>query len=147
MSMLSILAILVVVATGYGIYKSYNVNIVLLVAGLALNLLAVLFGVDTILPPKSASTGFVGFDLFELLRIVSRSQIGSTGFIILVAGGFAAYMDQIGASDKLVYYCLKPLKKMAMPYVVLSIVFILAHFLGLVITSAAGLAMLLVVSV
>ena len=71
----------------------------------------------------------------------------STGFIILVAGGFAAYMDQIGATDKLVALCLKPLQHLKSPYLVLGAVFLLGHFLGLVVTSAAGMAMLLAVSV
>lgn len=146
-AILPYLAILIVILTGYGVYKKYQINIVLLFAGLALNLLAVLAGADNILPRGAASTGWIGFDIFELLRAVARSQVASTGFVILVAGGFAAYMDQMGASDKLVELCLNPLKKLAMPYVVLGAVFLLGHFLGLVVTSAAGLAMLLVVSV
>ena len=85
-----------------GIVKNLQVNILLLFAGLALNLLAVLGGVDSILPRGAHTTGWVGFDLFEQLRALSRNQVSTTGFIILVAGGFAAYMDKIGASDKLV---------------------------------------------
>ncbi len=146
-TLLPYLAIVIVVLTGVGVAKKYQVNIVLLFAGLALNLLAVLAGIDNILPKGTPSTGFIGFDVFELLRAVSRRQVFTTGFVILVAGGFAAYMDQIGASAKLVQICLRPLRKIAMPYVVLGAVFILGHFLGLVVTSAAGLAMLLVVSV
>ena len=106
-----------------------------------------LAGITDILPKGTASTGFIGFDIIELLRAVSRRQIFTTGFIILVAGGFAAHMEQIGASDKLVQLCLKPLRRVSMPYVVLGAVFVLGHFLGLVVTSAVGLAMLLVVSV
>lgn len=146
-AILPYLAIAVVFLTGYGVYKKYQVNIVLLFAGLALNLFAVLAGITDILPKGTASTGFIGFDIIELLRAVSRRQIFTTGFIILVAGGFAAHMEQIGASDKLVQLCLKPLRRVSMPYVVLGAVFVLGHFLGLVVTSAAGLAMLLVVSV
>ena len=56
-------------------------------------------------------------------------------------------MEAVGASDRLVSICLHPLKKLAMPYVVLAGVFILGHLLGLVVTSAAGLALLLAVSV
>lgn len=146
-SILPYIAILIVILTGYGVYKKYQINIVLLFAGLALNFLAVFAGVDNILPKGAHSTGFLGFDVFELLRAVSRQQIFSTGFVILVAGGFAAYMDQMGASDKLVQLCLKPLRQFSMPYVLLGAVFILGHFLGLVVTSAAGLASLLIVSV
>lgn len=131
----------------WGIVKNLQVNILLLFAGLALNLLAVLGGVDSILPRGAHTTGWVGFDLFEQLRALSRNQVSTTGFIILVAGGFAAYMDKIGASDKLVLICMKPLSRLKSPYIVLGAVFILGHFLGLVVTSAAGLAMLLAVSV
>lgn len=92
-SILPYIAILIVILTGYGVYKKYQINIVLLFAGLALNFLAVFAGVDNILPKGAHSTGFLGFDVFELLRAVSRQQIFSTGFVILVAGGFAAYMD------------------------------------------------------
>lgn len=141
------LAIVIVILTGWGIVKNLQVNILLLFSGLALNLLAVLAGVDNILPKNAHSTGWIGFDLFELLRALSRSQVASTGFVILIAGGFAAYMDKIGASDKLVALCMKPLSHLKNPYLVLGAVFVLGHILGLVVTSAAGLAMLLAVSV
>lgn len=142
-----ILALIVVLLTGWGIYKKYNVNIVLLFAGLSLNLIAICFGVHDILPKGAKSTGFIGFDLFEQLRLIARHQLTSTGLIMLVAGGFATYMDAMGASDKLVTACLKPLQKLSKPYILVGCVFILGNFLGLVVTSAAGMAMLLIVSV
>lgn len=145
-TILPYLAILVVILTGWGIARKLQVTTLLLFAGLALNLLAVLAGVDNILPRGVKTTGWIGFDLFEQLRALSRSQISSTGFIILVAGGFATYMDWIGASDKLVALCTKPLSKLSAPYVILGAVFLLGHFLGLVVTSAAGLGTLLAVS-
>lgn len=144
---LPVLAIAIVILTGWGIFKKYQVTTLLLFAGLALNVLAVLGGVDGILPRGAKTTGWIGFDLFEQLRALSRSQIASTGFIILVAGGFATYMDRIGASDKLVEICTKPLSRLSAPYVILGAVFLLGHLLGLVVTSAAGLGTLLAVSV
>lgn len=84
-TLLPYLAILVVILTGWGIAKKLQVTTLLLFAGLALNLLAILAGVDNILPRSAKTTGWIGFDLFELLRALSRSQIASTGFIILVA--------------------------------------------------------------
>lgn len=142
-----ILAIIIVFLTGWGVYKKYNVNIVLLFAGLSLNLVAICFGVEDILPKGAKSTGFIGFDLFEQLRLIARSQLASTGLIMLVAGGFATYMDAMGASDKLVTTCLKPLKKLSKPYILVGCVFLFGNFLGMVVTSAAGMAMLLIVSV
>lgn len=141
------LAILVVILTGWGIIKKLQVTTLLLFAGLALNLLAVLGGADSILPRGAKTTGWIGFDLFEALRALARSQVSSTGFIILVAGGFATYMDRIGASDKLVAVCTRPLSKLSAPYVILGAVFLLGHLLGLVVTSAAGIGTLLAVSV
>lgn len=43
--------------------------------------------------------------------------------------------------------CAKPLSLIKNPYIILAAVFIVGHCLGLVITSAAGLAMLMVVTV
>ena len=142
------LALLVVVLTGVGIVKKLQVNILLLFAGLALNLIAILGGLDNLMPKGARSTGFIGFDLFALLSALSRNQAATTGFIILVAGGFAAYMDQIGATDKLVSVCMRPLQKChANPFLILGAVFVMGNLLGLVVTSAAGMAMLLAVSV
>lgn len=141
------LALLVVILTGVGIVKKLQVNILLLFAGIALNLIAILGGVTDLMPKGAHGTGFIGFDLFGLLSALSRHQAATIGFIILVAGGFAAYMDQIGATDKLVAVCLKPLQRLRNPYLIMGAVFILGNFLGLVVTSAAGMAMLLAVSV
>ena len=141
------IALLIVVLTGIGIVKKLQVNILLLFAGIALNVLAILGGNMDLLPKGTHSTGFIGFDLFALLSALSKHQVATTGFIILVSGGFAAYMDQIGATDKLVSVCLKPLRKLRNPYLIMGAVFILGHFLGFVVTSAAGMAMLLAVSV
>ena len=141
------LALLVVILTGVGIVKKLQVNILLLFAGIALNLIAILGGVTDLMPKGAHGTGFIGFDLFGLLSALSRHQAATTGFIILVAGGFAAYMDQIGATDKLVAVCLKPLQRLRNPYLIMGAVFILGNFLGLVVTPAAGMAMLLAVSV
>lgn len=146
-TILTCIAVLVVLLTGYGIYKKYNVNIVLLFAGLALNLLAVCAGVDNILPKGGKTTGLSVFDVFAALTSVAKTQCFTTGFIIFVAGGFAAYMDKMGASDKLVAICMKPLSRLRNPYFLLGLVFLMGHIFGLVVTSAAGLASLLIVSI
>ncbi len=146
-SVLPWIGIVILFLTGWAIVKKYQVNMVLLLAGLALNILAVIGGVDQFLPKNATPTGFVGFDFMELLRAISRTQIAGVGFIILISGGFAAYMQAIGASDRFVTVCAKPLSVIKNPYLILAAVFILGHCLGLVITSAAGLAMLMVVTV
>lgn len=140
------LGIAVLILCGWAIVKKYQVNMVLLLGGLILNLLAFWGGAE-IFPKKFSATGIVGFDLVELLRTISVSQVSGVGFLILISGGFAAYMQAIGASDRFVTVCAKPLSLIKNPYLILAAVFIVGHCLGLVITSAAGLAMLMVVTV
>lgn len=140
------IGIAVLILCGWAIIKKYQVNMILFLGGFVLNLLAFLGGA-TIFPAKFNATGILGFDLFELLRTISVSQISGVGFLILISGGFAAYMQAIGASDRFVTVCAKPLSLIKNPYLILAAVFIVGHCLGLVITSAAGLAMLMVVTV
>ena len=59
-TLLPYLAILVVILTGWGIAKKLQVTTLLLFAGLALNLLAILAGVDNILPRGAKTTGWIG---------------------------------------------------------------------------------------
>lgn len=146
-SILPWLGVVILFLTGWAVVKKYQVNMVLLLGGLALNILAVAGGLTTFLPKNAAPTGFIGFDFMELLRAISRTQIAGVGFIILVSGGFAEYMKAIGASDRFVTVCAKPLAFIKNPYLILAAVFIFGHCLGLIITSAAGLAMLMVVTV
>lgn len=146
-SILPWIGIVILFLTGWAVVKKYQVNMVLLLGGLALNILAVAGGLTSFLPKNAAATGFVGFDFMELLRAISRTQIAGVGFIILVSGGFAEYMKAIGASDRFVTVCAKPLSLFKNPYLILAAVFIFGHCLGLIITSAAGLAMLMVVTV
>ncbi len=145
--MLPLFGIITLLLTGWAIVQKYQVNMVLLLAGLVLNGCAVLAGVSDFLPKNASPTGFAGFDLIELLRAISTSQVAGVGFIILVSGGFAAYMQAVGASDRFVSVWTKPLALLKNPYLILAGVFIFGHCLGLVITSAAGLAMLMVVTV
>lgn len=140
------IGIAVLVLCGWAIIRKYQVNMVLLLGGLVLNLLAFLGGAQ-IFPAKFNATGLIGVDLVELLRTISVSQVSGVGFLILISGGFAAYMQAIGASDRFVTVCAKPLSFIKNPYIILAAVFVLGHCLGLVITSAAGLAMLMVVTV
>lgn len=109
------LGIAVLILCGWAIVKKYQVNMVLLLGGLILNLLAFWGGAE-IFPKKFSATGIVGFDLIELLRTISVSQVSGVGFLILISGGFAAYMQAIGASDRFVTVCAKPLSLIKNPY-------------------------------
>ena len=60
-------------------------------------------------PTLSTPTGFVGFDLFALLKESFAGTNAKVGLMIMVIGGFVAYIDKIGASEVLVRIALKPL--------------------------------------
>lgn len=102
------LAAAIVILTGWAIVKKYQVNMVLFIAGLLLNIIGVMNGATNFLPKNATATGLLGFDFFELFRAICRTQIAGVGFIILVSGGFAQYMKDVGASDRFVTVCAKP---------------------------------------
>lgn len=139
-------ALLVVSLTGWLIIKRYQTAMVLLFAGLAMLLFAVFCGVNGFLPKGVKPSGFVLFDIFDLLRTIATKQSSGIGFLIMVAGGYAAYMDKIGAARALVNVSIKPLKKFSSPYLVLVLGYLIGQTLVTVIPSAAGLAMLLLVA-
>lgn len=103
------LAAAIVILTGWAIVKKYQVNMVLFIAGLLLNIIGVMNGATNFLPKNATATGLLGFDFFELFRAICRTQIAGVGFIILVSGGFAQYMKDVGASDRFVTVCAKPI--------------------------------------
>ncbi len=138
-------ALLVTIIAGYYIVKKYPTAMVLLFAGLAMIGFAAICGVTGFLPKNVKPSGFVLFDIFDLLRTIAAQQSAGTGFLIMVAGGYAAYMDRIGAARALVNVCIKPLKAFSSPYLVLVFGYLIGQTLVTVIPSAAGLAMLLLV--
>lgn len=140
-------SILVTLATGWLLVKKYQTHMVLFSSGLVMLLLSFWAGVTVFLPKGTPSTGFALFDMVDLIRVISMQQTSGTGLIIMAAGGFAAYMTQIGASDALVRVATLPLKKLSRPYLVLALSYLISQMTYMVIPSAAGLAMLLMVAV
>ncbi len=140
-----LLALVMTVWVGYMIVKKYKPQPVLFFGGMVLMAGAVMLGVGTILPAKEA-TGFVPFDMFEFIRKTLSSRAAGLGLSIMAVGGFARYMEHIGASRVLVKIAIKPLGVLKAPYVVLAAAFIIGQFLGLFINSASGLGMLLMVT-
>lgn len=122
-----VVAAIATVIAGWLLIKRYQTQMVLLVAGLAIIYVSVLCGVDSILPKGAKATGFIGFDPVELISAVSAKQLTGVGLIIMVSGGFAGYMSQIGASNALVKLVAEPLKKISSPYLLLAIAYILGQ--------------------
>lgn len=129
------------------IIKKYQPHAVLLIAGLFLLAATAVFLPETsILFPKAKSTGWVGFDVFSYVKESLGVQAAGLGMVIMAAGGFAKYMDHIGATDAMVGVCIGPLKLLKAPYVVLALGYAVGQLLNVFIPSAAGLAMLLLVT-
>ncbi|HML33204.1 C4-dicarboxylate transporter DcuC [Sporomusa sphaeroides] len=139
------LALFSIILVGFLIIKKYKPQPVLLMAGFLLMSCAIVFDMHNILPTKE-STGFVWFDIFEVLKNTFSTRAAGLGLNIMVVGGFARYMDYIGASKVLAQMVVKPIGKLRAPYVVLAMSYILGQLLGLFINSASGLSLLLMVT-
>ena len=126
------IAVAIVILTGWLIFKRYQTAMVLFLAGMVLILLALVAGVDNIAAKGVKPSGFFLFDIFDTLCKFATKQSAGTGFLIMVAGGFAGYMDKIGAAKSLVTIALKPLNHFSQPYVVLAIGYIIGSMLILV---------------
>lgn len=144
-ALLALIAVVVTVIAGWGLIKRYQTHMVLLFAGLAILICVALAGVG-FLPKGVKPSGFWLFDIFATLKSIATKQSAGIGFLIMTAGGFAAYMDRIGAAKALVDVAVRPLSALKAPYLVLAFGYIVGQLLVIVIPSAAGLAMLLLVA-
>jgi len=144
-TLLALIAVVVTAIAGWGLIKRYQTHMVLLFAGLAILICVALAGVG-FLPKGVKPSGFWLFDIFATLKSIATKQSAGIGFLIMTAGGFAAYMDRIGAAKALVDVAVRPLSALKAPYLVLAFGYIVGQLLVIVIPSAAGLAMLLLVA-
>ena len=140
------IAVIVTIIAGWALLKRYQTHLVLLFAGLVILVCVALMGDASVLPKGVKPSGFWLFDIFATLKSIATKQSSGIGFLIMTAGGFAAYMDRIGAAKALVDIAVKPLAKLRAPYVVLAAGYLVGQILVMVIPSAAGLAMLLLVA-
>ena len=146
-----LLALLTTIWTAWLILKGYKPQAVLLFSGLVLMASALLFvpGMDFVSSKaltEKQSTNYKWFDLFAFIRQVFSSRAAGLGLTIMAIAGFAKYMDTIGASRALVFISVKPLSKLKSPYLVLALGLIVGQTLALVISSASGLGLLLMVT-
>lgn len=72
-------ALVVTVLAGWAIIKRLSTSMVLLFAGLAMISFAVICGVHGFLPKGVKPSGFVWFDIFELLRSIATKQTSGIG--------------------------------------------------------------------
>ncbi|HJA28288.1 MAG TPA: C4-dicarboxylate transporter DcuC [Candidatus Olsenella pullicola] len=122
--------------------KKMDIKITLFLMGIVLMYVAMATG-GSIAIDDFAGTGLPVLD--PLMAIVTnfKSTIASSGFIILILGGYSAYMSAIGANDATVYALTRPIRKIKSPYVLVPVVFLLGNVLSLVVPSASNLAIIL----
>lgn len=122
--------------------KKMDITITMLLMGVILMFIAMATG-NSIAVEGFESSGIPLFD--PLLAIVStfKSGLTSYGFIILILGGYSAYMSSIGANDATVYALTRPIRKIKSPYVLVPVVFLIGNVLSLVVPSASNLAIIL----
>ncbi len=144
----AIASVVVLAIAIYYLLKRYQPHIVLAAAGIILMGVAVLLGAaPSAILGKAKSFGFIGFDIYQFIANTMSSRVAGLGLIIMSAGAFATYMDKIGASQSLVRVMIRPLAALKSPYLVLALAAALGAALKTFIPSAAGLSMLLMVTI
>ena len=133
-----------VVIAAYLIIKKYYAPWALLMVGVVLLVVSTLISGDPLVTGKKATNNYF-FDLIQVFTNLLQSRTAGLGMNIMVVGGFAAYMDKIGATKALVSVCTKPLSKIHAPYILLAVGYLLGQLLNVFIPSATGLGMLLMV--
>jgi DcuC family C4-dicarboxylate transporter len=94
------------------------------------------------------STGWRGFDLFELIVRSMRSKLSGIGTMIMIIAGFVAYMDHMGATKAMVRAAIRPIDFLrGFPHLAAVMVLPLGQLLSLCVPSAAGLGLLMIASV
>lgn len=138
-SIITMISIAVVV---YMLIKKMDIKITLLGVGLGLMYLALFMG-QQIAVKDFVTTGSILLDPISIIPKEFVSTLSGAGLIILILGGYTAYMNKIGANDVTVNVLTKPLGKVTSPYVLVPIVFLLGNLLSLVIPSASNLSIIL----
>lgn len=132
----------------YYILKQYNPIFVFLFSGIILLILA-FYLIGTPIPSQAQRnaeeiTFFTTLlDSFTFITTTFQKQLSGVGLIIMSVAGFAAYMKHINASAKLAFLANKPLSKIQNKYLILSGTFVVGMALKIVISSYAGLLLLL----
>ncbi len=132
----------------YYILKQYNPIFVFLFSGIILLILA-FYLIGTPIPSQTQRnveeiTFFTTLlDSFTFITTTFQKQLSGVGLIIMSVAGFAAYMKHINASAKLAFLANRPLSKIQNKYLILSGTFVVGMALKIVISSYAGLLLLL----
>lgn len=143
--MIILFSVFIILSVGVLIYKKYNPQTSLLLGGISMMAIAIIFNIGAPLS-ENASSGNEWLDIFRFIKDTTAKTVGTLGLIIMAVGGFAKYMDHIGASRALVNIAIKPLAYLKAPYLVMALGYIIGQILNIFIPSASGLGLLLMVT-
>ena len=130
-------SLLAVAAVVFMLLKKLDIKVTLIGVGMVLIMIAMMMG-------NLPTTNFSEFmKPFNVIIEQFKKTLPAAGFIILVLGGYTAYMSAIGANEVTVNTLTKPLKRIHSAWVLVPIVFLLGNLLSLVIPSASNLAIIL----
>ena len=138
--LLSVIVICVLIVKKF--YPAWS----LFVVGLVTVLIVALVTGDPVATGKKA-TGFLGFDILGIFSNLLTSRTGGLGMNIMIIGGFGYYMSKIGATSALVHVCTKPMSLINSPYIIMVLGYVVGQCLNVVLGSAVGLAILMMVTV
>ena len=134
-------AIIAVAVVVFMLIKKMDIKITLFLMGVALMFIAMLMGKG--ISGDFTGTGAPWLDPLKAIADQFKSTLSSAGFIILILGGYSAYMSAIGANDVTVSVLTKPIGHIKSVYILVPVVFLLGNLLSLVIPSASNLAIIL----
>ena len=119
--------------------------LVLMAGSLLLQALG-LVPIVSILPDGVPSTGFWGFDLVTAVTTHLEITLVRDGILIMATAAYARYMTIIGANAGMADFFERHLVRFQAPYLILAVAFFAGAALNLFIPTAAGLAMILMVT-
>ena len=118
----------------------------LFVVGIVTIAIVAAISADPVATGKKA-TGFIGFDILGIFGGLLQSRAGGLGMNIMIIGGFGYYMNKIGATSALVHVCTRPMSLINSPYIIMVLGYVVGQCLNVVLGSAVGLAILMMVTV
>jgi C4-dicarboxylate transporter, DcuC family len=142
MAIMYIAAIIAVAVVVFMLIKKMDIKISLFLIGILLMFVALLMG-RSIAFEGFTTSGVTWLDPFKVVGDQFIGTLTSAGFIILILGGYTAYMSHIHANEVTVSVLAKPIGHIKSPYILVPITFLLGNLLSLVIPSASNLAIIL----
>ncbi|HCQ8444539.1 TPA: C4-dicarboxylate transporter DcuC [Klebsiella oxytoca] len=136
-----VFSFLVLILVAKGIASGWYAQSVVLLGGVALLFVSAFINPGISIAAKASGSPLL--DVFVSIKETFSQQAAGLGLTIMVIAGFSRYMNEIGASDKLVDICVVPLRKVKSRYILLGLSYVVMQCLSLFIPSASGLGLLM----